>query len=412
MQGFYRAGALTAFAVLIASLQPALAAPHAKGYALIKGSLALIGYPTHNSQLPIAFGTGFCVNSDDHRSFFVTNNHVVTDSLGNVAPDLFVVLPKDPNTRHAAKVVRRSAELDIAIVAVDVGNVPPVKLSYAPPEAGDDIAIAGFPYVEVCEMAGLCGDALLASHANKGELGPILSTGRVNTAGVGKYAIIYDALADHGNSGGPLFDIDSGDVYGIVVDALSGYSTNQMPPQAHYNRAISIGVGVKFIDNAPVSVAFVGAGAGGEAPAGSRSIGLRKPGSGQSCAAGSRQNFDTAYGEWLQAHGALQSVAEYLTVPAHRVRTSGLEPEVRKLRVSQTQALARMQPYVGQIQKTRATKTSALAKTLLHSVGVADAADAKLAAGLTSASALNATRIAEPSLRQTARRIDNTPQCS
>jgi hypothetical protein len=405
MRGLYRVGILATFVLLTASLQPGLAASHSKGYTLIKGSLAMIGFPTHNNLMPIAFGTGFCVSSDDKKSYFVTNSHVVTDALGNVAPDLFVVLPTDPKTRRPATVVRRSVDLDIAIVKIDVGNLPVVKLSHGPPDAGDDIAIAGFPYVEVCEMGGFCGDNLLAPHANKGELGSILSTGRVNDSGANKYTIMYDALADHGNSGGPLFDPDSGEVYGIVVDALGGYSANQMPPQSHYNRAISIGVGASFINTAPVSVAYVDAGGGGGAP-GSRGIGTPH------CLAGSRQTFDNAYGEWLQAHGALQSVAEYLDVSAHRGRLAALQPQAQALRVQQAQALARMQPYVTALQKTHAKKTSALAKTLVETIGLAGAADARLSAALTSPAALSATRTLEPSLRQTTRRINTTSPCS
>ena len=222
----------------------------------VKASLALIGYPVDDKRLTIAFGTGFCVNSSAAKSYYVTNNHVVTDRTGNLAPNLFLIQAKAPGTRLKATVLRHSVDPDLAIVAVDAPCDGTVKLSRSVPEEGDEIAIAGFPYVEVCEEAGLCSPSLLAPDAHKGKLGPILSPGHVNEAQEGTYSIIYDAKADHGNSGGPLFDAQSGVVYGIVVDVLPGYADEGAPPSTTYNRAIAMGVGLPFINGAPVTVAL------------------------------------------------------------------------------------------------------------------------------------------------------------
>ena len=84
----------------------------------VKASLALIGYPVDDKRLTIAFGTGFCVNSSAAKSYYVTNNHVVTDRTGNLAPNLFLIQAKAPGTRLKATVLRHSVDPDLAIVAV------------------------------------------------------------------------------------------------------------------------------------------------------------------------------------------------------------------------------------------------------------------------------------------------------
>ncbi len=407
-RGALRGAAALAAAMLLASV-PAAAAESASDQ--VKGSLALIGYPVDDKRLTIAFGTGFCVSTSATKSYFVTNNHVVTDALGNVAPNLFAILAKSPGTRYKASLVRHSVDPDLAIVSIDAPCDATVKLSPSVPEAGDDIAIAGFPYTEVCELAGLCSESLLVPGAHKGRLLPFLSRGTVNEAQEGMYAIIYDALADHGNSGGPLFDIHTGAVYGVVVDALPGYSDEGTPPQREFNRAIAIGVGLPFINNAPVSVAMeptIGGnrGAGGAGPDRYAVAALGTP----ECRAAWR-DFDRAYGEWAQLHGKLQSLADYVAEPGHEARKSELQALAVKLADSEAAVVVRLRAALGELQNAKAPNIRKRASALADAVAASTTADAALATSLGGTAKPAAGGPSDAQLRAAAQDLDAVSTC-
>jgi len=401
-----RATTLVAF-VLLAAL-PAGAAGSA--FEQLKGSLALVGYPVDDKRLTIAFGTGFCVSSSASKSYFVTNNHVVTDALGNLAPNVFVILPKDPSTRHKATIVRHSADPDLAIVSIDAPCDVTVKVSADVPDAGDDIAIAGFPYTEVCELAGLCSPGLVVPNAHAGRLLPVLSRGTVNEAQEGTYSILYDALADHGNSGGPLFDFHDGTVYGVVVDALPGYSDEGTPPQNKYNRAIAMGIGLPFINAAPVSVALAPAVAGSRGIGGSTDRYLVEALGSADCRAAWR-GFDRAYGEWAQLHGKLRSLNDFVAEPANAERKHDLQPVAAQLADGETKAVAQMNASLGQLQNAKAPNVLKRATALADAVKSSTASDASTAASLGAAGASAAGDAAAANLRAAAEAMDAVSSC-
>ncbi len=391
-------------AVCFAALPVAAAA---SAFEQVKGSLALIGYPVDDKRLTIAFGTGFCVSSSAGRSYFVTNNHVVTDALGNLAPGVFAILPKSPGTRYKGTVVRHSADPDLAIVAIDAPCDATVKLSAGVPDAGDDIAIAGFPYTEVCELAGLCSAGLVVPNAHPGRLLPVLSRGTVNEAQEGTYSILYDALADHGNSGGPLFDFQSGSVYGVVVDALPGYSDEGTPPQRSYNRAIAMGVGLSFIDKAPVTVALAPS-TGGQRGIGGGSDRYTAPALGPADCRAAWREFDRTYGEWAQLHGKLRSLADYVAEPAHADRKGEIAPLAQQLAGRESVVEEKLRAGLAGFEKAKATGVLKRAGALADAVHASTAADTALAANLGTAASGDQT-VAR--LRTAAQDMDAVSAC-
>ena len=372
----------------------------------VKASLALIGYPVDDKRLTIAFGTGFCVNSSAAKSYYVTNNHVVTDRPGNLAPNLFLIQAKAPGTRLKATVLRHSVDPDLAIVAVDAPCDGTVKLSRSVPEEGDEIAIAGFPYVEVCEEAGLCSPSLLAPDAHKGKLGPILSPGHVNEAQEGTYSIIYDAKADHGNSGGPLFDAQSGVVYGIVVDVLPGYADEGAPPSTTYNRAIAMGVGLPFINGAPVTVALDAA-PGGQRGGGGVTDRYASAALGSPACRTAWRSFDQAYGEWAQAHGRIVSLADFLAQPANAARKDELQPLEATLAAHESDVLGRLRTSFAAMQSSGATSIVKPAGALVDAVAASTAEDAAPGSG----SAAKADAAAATRLKAAAQAMDSVSAC-
>jgi hypothetical protein len=275
------------------------------------------------------------------------------------------------------------------------------------PDAGDDIAIAGFPYTEVCELAQLCSPALAVPNGHPGRLLPVLSRGTVNEAQEGTYSILYDALADHGNSGGPLFDFQNGTVYGVVVDALPGYSDEGTPPQRNYNRAIAVGVGLAFIDKAPVTVALV------PAPGGQRGIGgsadrYAAPALGPADCRAAWRDFDRTYGEWAQLHGKLRSLAEYVAEPGQAGRASDLRPLAQQLAAQEATVSGKLRAELTGFANAKASGV------LRHATGLAGAVDASTAADATLASSLGSSPAADATvarLRAAAQDMDSVTTC-
>jgi hypothetical protein len=404
---------LAMLCLFTAGAQSSLAASHSPGYKKVAGSLVLVGFPVRNSgsKLQIAFGTGFVITSDDRKSIVVTANHVIAPFANTVEPDLFVILPKAPNVKAHVTVLRHDQELDIAVLSIDAGNLPPVRISKDVPDKGTPVAIAGFPFAEVCGMAGMCGDDFLVPHAHKGELHDDLSSGEVSDAQSGQYSIMINLTADHGNSGSPLFDSDNGDVYGILTDALRGASDNLMPPQVYQNRAIAMNVGLAFISSAPgVSVALDGVV--------TRGIGKQPADSysganlGSSACVAAWKAFDAAYGEWLGGHGLLQSLAEDVSRPEYSGRIGELQAAGSRVPELQSTALSRMQTSLATMKSEGAAKISAAAATLLAAVGTATATDAALAASLPSQAGVTAARASEAHLTPAAKAMNDIIACN
>jgi len=147
-------------------------------------------------------GTGFFVNN---QGMVVTNAHVITDNNNNPIKEISVYLKpekvtgdfqRDLQDRHSAQVVKFDRALDVALLQVDSvpASVPP--LSFADSEnveVGQKVVAIGHP-----EQGGLW---TLTSGAISAR---IKNLSRVE----GKDMFQSDANINHGNSGGPLLDIN------------------------------------------------------------------------------------------------------------------------------------------------------------------------------------------------------------
>ncbi|HEY1106785.1 MAG TPA: MarP family serine protease [Agromyces sp.] len=135
-------------------------------------------------------GSGFVV-ADDR---IVTNAHVVAgvDQPIVEAPGLPAV---------AGRVVAFDPEHDLAVIAVDGLDAPALPLDE--PDLGDEVAIAGYPF----------GGPLELRPGRVAASGPVTITtdGDTSTRDI----VTLSAEVDHGNSGGPVLDVD-GEVAGVV----------------------------------------------------------------------------------------------------------------------------------------------------------------------------------------------------
>src|SRR5512141_841332 len=139
-------------------------------------------------------GSGFFISAD---GFAVTNNHVVEKAES-------VQITTDDGKIHKAKVIGTDPRTDLALIKVEDGPFPYVKLSEKAPRIGDWVLAVGNPF-------GLGGTVTA---------GIVSARGRDIGASAYDDFIQIDAPVNKGNSGGPTFDTE-GNVIGVNTAIFS-----------------------------------------------------------------------------------------------------------------------------------------------------------------------------------------------
>lgn len=182
----------------------------------------------------VEFGSAFCIGSDSTYSYFLTNNHVVPDGT-----DVKILPMFGPEENPVdATVIARDSDYDAAIIRTAVADVPIVRLAIQPPAVGKSAAVAGFPDVQI--QLALSGMGL----------SPSTHVGTVNAITDDGSLIEFDATVDHGNSGGPLYDPNTGLVYGMVTYGLQ----SQQSTAVQNNFALSMQALWPFIKDSKIRV--------------------------------------------------------------------------------------------------------------------------------------------------------------
>ena len=218
-------------AFLFVQPRDSLAQSEPSMYSRIVPSLALI---IAKDGKKTGFGTAFCIGSHDGTSYLLTNHHVVGSD-----PSPSVIMQSDPSSMLQGRVTRIST-LDAAVIAVDSAACPPLTLSSTNPMVGAKVAIAGFPFFQ-----------LALSKGDFRNLSPSFHDGSVSGLAESGELIEYDAQTDRGNSGSPLFDLQTGVVYGLATLVSTG-TTGAL----QNNLAISVGGLSSFLNNAHAGVSF------------------------------------------------------------------------------------------------------------------------------------------------------------
>lgn len=166
-------------------------------------------------------GTGFAVTDGRH---IVTCAHVIARPPNtDVAPRWMVAVPRArqaPELRTAT-VLATDTEHDLAVLVIEGEPLPALKLAGAGvAREGRDIALIGFPLGSALGLAPVTHRGIVSAispvaipSATARQLDPRVANSLRN----GSFDILQlDATAYPGNSGGPVLDIDSGSVVGIV----------------------------------------------------------------------------------------------------------------------------------------------------------------------------------------------------
>lgn len=188
--------------------------------ARVKPSLVVVGL--HNPLKSPSFemrGTGFAVA--DGR-LIATNSHVIPEGSAIAEGSRLSVLVREGETLkvRSASLVARDSEHDLAILQIDPPPLPALPLATVPTREGQEIAFMGFP------LGGALGFSPVTHRGIVSSITPIVQpTGhaqQLNDAAIRRLRaspfLVYqlDATAYPGNSGGPLFDPESGEVIGVI----------------------------------------------------------------------------------------------------------------------------------------------------------------------------------------------------
>jgi|PersoiStandDraft_1058852.scaffolds.fasta_scaffold12106_2 serine protease Do len=148
----------------------------------------------HGHNIITGQGSGFFISGDGYA---VTNNHVVDKAES-------VQVTTDDGKIHEAKVIGTDPRTDLALIKVEGGSFPYVKLSDKAPRIGDWVLAVGNPF-------GLGGTVTA---------GIVSARGRDIGASAYDDFIQIDAPVNKGNSGGPTFDTE-GNVIGVNTAIFS-----------------------------------------------------------------------------------------------------------------------------------------------------------------------------------------------
>jgi S1-C subfamily serine protease len=187
----------------------------------VKPSIVAIGtFKQTNSPPFVLRGTGFVVGNG---SLIATNSHVVPESTDPDGPTL-VIQARSTNGElqlRRAQLASRDKEHDLAVLRIEGLKLPALMLANSDAvREGQNIGFIGFP------IGGALGFSPVTHHGIISSITPIALPGGnaqqlnqrlIRQLKSGAFNIFQlDATAYPGNSGSPVFDIDTGAVIGII----------------------------------------------------------------------------------------------------------------------------------------------------------------------------------------------------
>ncbi len=190
--------------------------------ARIKPSLVVVGTFNKLKSPPFNMrGTGFVVGDGN---LIATNAHVVPEMTGmESGQDMLMILSRHGTEirPYPVQLLTRDPEHDLAILRLNGLPLPALTLSSSDAvREGQAVAFSGFP------IGGALGFSPVSHRGIISSITPIslpignasqLKNKSIRSLRSGTFTIFQlDATAYPGNSGGPLFDAESGEVIGII----------------------------------------------------------------------------------------------------------------------------------------------------------------------------------------------------
>jgi len=170
----------------------------------------------------VSYGTGFLISPYGH---FITCHHVIDNASELIAR---LRIPKDGDFEDRlcrCEIMKTSAELDIALIKIEETALPYLSLENSRLyhyDKGKNVCLFGYPL----------GDQTAESCT--------YNDGKIETEITDKHGlqiINIDIRGRHGNSGGPVIDMKTGNVIGIFKGSILGVGVdeiNQMRPISYF----------------------------------------------------------------------------------------------------------------------------------------------------------------------------------
>lgn len=190
--------------------------------ARIKPSIVVVGtYAKTRSPAFVMRGTGFVVGDG---SLVATNVHVVPGVLDTASGETLVVLALSGQAgvqQRPAKIAISDKSHDLALLKIEGSPLPALALQDAGRvREGQNVAFTGFPIGSVLGLSPVTHRGIISAItpiALPGGSANQLNEKVIKRLKSGPFEIYQlDGTAYPGNSGGPLFETDSGEVIGIV----------------------------------------------------------------------------------------------------------------------------------------------------------------------------------------------------
>ncbi|MFH0836392.1 MAG: trypsin-like peptidase domain-containing protein [Candidatus Micrarchaeota archaeon] len=193
--------------------------------AIIEGALAST-VTIHND---VALGSGVIIGGDDKESWILTNRHVVDPDLdGSGAPNQIVTMQDGRTFYPSAILIPPYDGIDLAYVTISLGNAPIANIDYNyAPKTAENVAAVGSPLgLENTVTTG------------------IVSAVRYTTSESGYKTEVIQTSApiNHGNSGGGLFSLKTGNLLGI---------NSFGPPEEANSQGIGFAYSIKLFGDLP-----------------------------------------------------------------------------------------------------------------------------------------------------------------
>ena len=190
----------------------------------VKASVVAIGtYQKTRTPAFVFRGTGFAVADG---TLIATNAHVLPEQLAVDGHEVLVVVapPRPEQQRREAQPVAVDRVHDIALLKINGPPFPALPLHEPEVKEGQNFAFTGFPLGVTLGLAPVTHKAMISSLTSIAL--PTVVARQLDAKAVARLRgepvpiLQLDASAFPGNSGSPLYDVDSGAVVGIISMVL------------------------------------------------------------------------------------------------------------------------------------------------------------------------------------------------
>jgi serine protease Do len=179
--------------------------------------VGIIQVPQDRRMPAMLVGTGFAVADG---SYIITNHHVIKERAETGGQVLFAYIQNGPNTERRTLTLKAIApSVDLALLKLEGKKLVPMKIRAEPDLApeGTDIAITGFPIGAALGFHPTTSRGIVSSLTpnRSPEFGSsALDPAAIRATRYQTYQL--DVVAYPGNSGGPMYDANTGILLGVV----------------------------------------------------------------------------------------------------------------------------------------------------------------------------------------------------